>query len=269
MRETWSSWSAVSFGEEAREWHSSPTAVGSPIGRSEVAADRLVRILERLVSAGVSPSEPGPLCQVAADLVVVTGAGVMILADGVPQASLCTTGSVSELIEDLQYTLGEGPCIDAYRTGAPISEPNLVTPVSPRWPAFTPKVIDVGARAIFGFPVRIGAARIGALNLYRDQPGPLSDDQHADALVMADVIARTVLTLQSRTEPGSTPLDFGTDIHAVVHQAAGMVSVQLDIRVADALVRLRAHAYATDRPLNEVAGDVVARTLRFDDLDGR
>ena len=141
--------------------------------------------------------------------------------------------------------------------------------MSPRWPAFTPKVIDVGARAIFGFPVRIGAARIGALNLYRDRPGPLSDDQHADALVMADVIARTVLTLQARTEPGSIPAELGTDIHAAVHQAAGMVSVQLDISVADALVRLRAHAFATDRPLNEVAGEVVARTLRFDDLDGR
>ena len=150
---------------------------------------------------------PGPLCQVAADLVAVTGAGVMILADGVPQASLCTTGGVAALIEELQYTLGEGPCIDAYRTGTAISEPDLVAPVSPRWPAFTPKVIDVGARAIFGFPVRIGAARIGALNLYRDRPGPLSDDQHADALVMADVIARTVLTLQADTEPGSIPAE--------------------------------------------------------------
>ena len=129
----------------------------------------------------------------------------MILGDGVPQASLCTTGGVAALIEELQYTLGEGPCIDAYHTGGVISEPDLAAPVSLRWPAFTPKVIDVGARAIFGFPVRIGAARIGALNLYRDRPGPLSDDQHADALVMADIIARTVLALQAHAEPGSLP----------------------------------------------------------------
>ena len=161
MRETWSSWSALSFGEEAQECDSRPTPVGAAIGRFEVAAERLARILERVVAAGTSPSAPGPLCQVAADLVAVTGAGVMILADGVPQASLCTTGSVSALIEELQYTLGEGPCIDAYRTGAVIAEPDLVAPVSLRWPAFTPKVIDVGARAIFGFPIRIGAARIG------------------------------------------------------------------------------------------------------------
>jgi hypothetical protein len=234
-----------------------------------VAGERLAHVLERLVAAGVSSSTPGPLCEIAADLVAVTGAGVMILAHGVPQASLCSTGRVAALIEELQYTLGEGPCIDAYQTGGPITEPDLAAPVSPRWPAFTPKVIDAGARAIFGFPVRIGAARIGALNLYRDQPGRLSDDQHADALLMADVIARTVFTLQAGTEPGSIPAEFGSDIHAVVHQAAGMVSVQLDISVGEALVRLRAHAFATDRRLNEVAREVVARTLRFDDLDDR
>ena len=191
----------------------------------------------------------------------------MILADGVHQASLCATDGVSERIEELQYTLGEGPCIDAYHTGVAITEPDLVASVSHRWPAFSPKVIDIGARAIFGFPVRIGAARVGALNLYRDRAGPLSDDQYADALVMAEVIARTVLTLPAGTEPGSIPVELGTDIHAAVHQAAGMVSVQLEISVADALVRLRAHAFAIDRPLNDVAGKVVARTLRFDDLD--
>ncbi len=269
MREARSSWSALSFGEEAQVCGSRPIPVGAAIGRFDVAADRLARILERVVASGTSPSAPGPLCQVAADLAGVTGAGVMILAGGVPQASLCTTGSVSELIEELQYTLGEGPCIDAHQTGTPIAEPDLVAPMSPRWPAFTPTVIAAGARAIFGFPIRIGAARIGALDLYRDRPGPLSDDHHANALVMADVIARTVLTLQAGAEVGLIPAELGTDIHPVVHQAGGMVSVQLDISVADALVRFRAHAFATDRPLTEVATEVVARTLRFDDLDER
>jgi hypothetical protein len=269
MRETWSSWSALSFGEEAHECDSRPTPGGAASGRFDVAAERLARILERLVAAGTSPSTPGPLCQVAADLVAVTGAGVMVMAGGGAQASLCSTGRVAAVIEELQYTLGEGPCIDAYQTGAVVSEPDLAVPVSPRWPAFTPKVIDMGARAIFGFPVRIGAARIGALNLYRDRAGPLSGDQHADALVMADVIARTVLTFQAHTEPGSLPAEFGADIHAAVHQAAGMVSVQLGVSVADALVRLRAHAFAADRPLTEVAREVIARTLHFDGLDER
>ena len=114
-------------------------------------------IVARIVGAGGSPSAP-PACQVAADVIGLTGAGVMVLHHGVPQASLCSTGPVSALIEELQYTLGEGPCIDAYRTGTVIAEPNLAAPTTPRWPAFTPEALDAGARAVFGFPVRIGAA---------------------------------------------------------------------------------------------------------------
>jgi len=191
----------------------------------------------------------------------------MVLTNDEPQASLCTAGVLSALIEELQYTFGEGPCIDAHRTGTVVAEPNLLSPIVPRWPAFAPKVVTAGARAIFGFPIRIGAARIGALNLYRDEPGSLTDDQHADALVMADVIARSLLTLQADAAPHTVPVQLDTSLHSVVHQAAGMISIQLDVGVAEALVRLRAHAFRTDRPLAEVASDVIDRRLRFDVLD--
>ena len=69
--------------------------------------------------------------------------------------------------------------------------------------AFTPQAVEAGVRAVFGFPLRVGAVRLGALNLYQDRPGPLSDDQHADALVMADVIARWVLDVQAGAPPGA------------------------------------------------------------------
>ncbi len=85
---------------------------------------------------------------------------------------------------------------------------------------------------------------------------------------MADVIARTILGLQAHAEAGAIPVELYADIHSVVHQAAGMVSIQLAVNVGDALVRLRAHAFGTDRPLIAVAHDVVARRLRFDDLEG-
>ena len=212
---------------------------------------------------------PGSLCEVAAELVGVTGAGVMVLDKGVPQATLCSTDPVSSLIEELQYTLGEGPCIDAYQTGTVIAEPDLSAPSIPRWAVFTPKVLDAGGRAIFGFPIRIGAVRIGALNLYRDRSGPLSDDQYADALVMSDVIARTLLVLQARAEPGSIPSELDFELQSAVHQASGMVSVQLNISVRDAMVRLRAYAFRTDRVLIDVAQEVISRRLHFDDHDDR
>ena len=196
----------------------------------------------------------------------MSGAGVMLLADNRPQASICSTNEVSALIEELQYTLGEGPCIDAHRLGTVIAEPDLAAAKSSRWTAFSPPAIAAGACAVFGFPIRVGAARLGALNLYRDRPGPLDDEQHAHALVMADVAARAVLAAQAEAPPDQLGIDLqgGTDQWLVVHQAAGMVSIQLDITVEDAFMRLRAHAFSTDQLVTEVARDVVERRLRLD-----
>ena len=177
----------------------------------------------------------------------------------------CRCWQVSNLIEELQYTLGEGPCVDAYRRDEVVLEPDLADPAIPRWLAFTPPAVDAGARAVFGLPLRVGAVRLGALNLYRDRPGPLSDGQHADALVMAEVAARWVLEVQAGAPPGglARELEVGADFRFVVHNAAGMVAVQLGVSVGDALIRLRAHAFGIDRLLRDVAQDVVDRTLRF------
>ena len=125
-------------------------------------------------------------------------------------------------------------------------------------------------RAVFGFPLQVGAVRLGALNLYRDQPGPLSDDQHADALVMADVSAAAVLMMQANAPPGklAEELVTGSEFRYVVHQASGMVAVQLNVDIAQAIVRLRGYSFTNDRPLTEVAQDVVARRLRFDAESG-
>jgi GAF domain-containing protein len=172
---------------------------------------------------------------------------------------------VSDLIEQLQYTFGEGPCVDAHDYDRPVLETDLADPAVPRWSAFSGPALDAGVRAVFGFPLRVGAVRLGALNLYRNHPGRLTDDQHADALVMADVAAEVLLLFQNDAEPGqlAAELDAGADFHDVVHQASGMVAVQLGIGVGEALVRLRAHAFANGQPLAEVAVQVTARTLRL------
>lgn len=193
----------------------------------------------------------------------------MLMSKTTSQGSICTTNTVSSVLEQLQYDLGEGPCIDAYTSDRPVTEPLLAAPTRPRWPAFTPPAVEAGARAVFGFPLRVGAARIGALNLYSDRAGALSDGQHADALIAADIAARAVLLMQAGAPPGSLAdeLDAGGDFHWVVHQAAGMVAAQLDIAVVDALVRLRALAFGDSRDLTEIAHDVVARRLRLDPRD--
>lgn len=212
----------------------------------------------------------GRLCAVCVEVTAMSGAGIMLMAGDLPQGSVCTTNDVSALIEDLQYTYGEGPCVDAYRLDHPIDEPALANPSQPRWPAFTPAAVAAGADAVFGFPVGLGGVRLGALNLYRDRPGPLTADQHADALVMSDVAARVMIGMQADALPGSIAIDLeiGANFQFVVHQAAGMVTVQLGVGVSEALVRLRANAFANGRLVADVAVDVVERRLRFDDHDG-
>jgi GAF domain-containing protein len=230
-----------------------------------MADDRSRRILAELAGAGGSGLRTKRLCEVCAEVTGATGAGIMLMSGDTPRGSVCTTNEVSALIEQLQYDLGEGPCVDAYNLDQPVFEPDLANPEPPRWLAFTGPAVTAGVRAIFGFPLRVGGARLGALNLYRDRPGPLGDAQQAEALVMADVVAEAVLLLQANASPGelSAELEGGADFQYVVNQAAGMVAAQLDVTVVLALIRLRAYAFGSGRPLTEVARDVVARTLRF------
>jgi hypothetical protein len=200
----------------------------------------------------------------------MTGAGIMLMSGDVPGGSVCTSDDVSALIAQLQDTLGEGPCVDAYHHDLPVLEPNLQHPKTHRWPAFSGPALDAGARAVFAFPLRVGAVRLGALSLYFHRTASLTDDQHSDALVMADVAAQAIILLQANAPPGklTAALEEGADFQYVVHQAAGMVAVQLGVGVGEALVRLRAYAFGNHRGLPEVAKAVVARTLRFDAHSG-
>ena len=226
---------------------------------------RRLELLARIVDPG-GDLETQRLCDVCADVTGATGAGIMLMSGDVPRGSVCTTDSVSALIEQLQYDLGEGPCLDAYDQGRPVLEPDLASPALPRWPAFAPPVIVAGARAVFGFPIQVGAVRLGALNLYGDAPGSLSDAQHADALLMAGIVGQALLLLQAGAPTGmvASELEANADFQYVVHQATGMVAAQLEVSVGQALIRLRAHAFGNDRSLHDIAREVVDRRLRFD-----
>ena len=232
-----------------------------------MGGDRLFRILAELSSGGVTEPGTARLCEVCAYVSVMSGAGIMLMVGDVQFGSVCSSNGVSALIEELQFTLEEGPCVDAYHQDRPVLEPDLADPSTPRWFAFTPLAVKAGARAIFGFPLQVGAVRLGALNLYRDRPGPLSDEQHADSLVLAGVVAWSVLAIQAQAPPGAlgAELEKGVSFHFVVYQASGMVAAQLGVSEVDALALLRSHAFGHDRSLTEVAEAVVRRQLRFDD----
>jgi GAF domain-containing protein len=227
--------------------------------------DRRLQILEKLVGTDSAALDLKQLCDRSVEVTEMSGAGIMLMSGDTPQGSLCTTNDVSAIIEDLQFTLGEGPCVDAYREDRPVLESDLLHPSVRRWVAFSGPAVDAGVRAVFGFPLQVGAVRLGALNLYRDHPGPLSDTQYGDALIVADITAQAVLAVQADASPGTlaTALEANSNFNYVVHQASGMVAAQLGMTVGQALVRLRAHAFGSGQPLTAIANEVVARTLRF------
>ena len=196
----------------------------------------------------------------------ISGVGVAVMTRLPAQAIRYASNPVSEQIEQLQVVLGEGPCVDAFSSGQPVLAADLDQVAwGRRWPAFVPEALTAGARALFALPLQIGSARVGVMDLHRQVPGRLPGVDLADALVFADATTQALLIEAHASDLRDGP-DLYHSYHAVVHQATGMVKVQLNIGIAEALVRLRAYAYAEERPIEDVARDVVGRRLRFDEL---
>lgn len=213
------------------------------------------------------------LCAAAGKSVDACGVGITVMAPDGVRGVTAATDAAAERLEDLQLTMGEGPCIEAFERGVPVLIPDVVE-VMRRWPGYAPAVHAGGVRAVFSFPLQVGASRLGVLDVFRDQAGPLSREGLAMCLTFADVAVNTLLDGQERVGLGTAGDGFGDGFgdglgdglgpRTVLFQAQGMVMMQLDVSLADALARIRAHAYAANRPLSEVAADIVARRLGFE-----
>uniref|UniRef100_A0AAU3I4V6 ANTAR domain-containing protein n=1 Tax=Streptomyces sp. NBC_01393 TaxID=2903851 RepID=A0AAU3I4V6_9ACTN len=211
------------------------------------------------------------VCTAAVAALPVGGAGVSAMSTTTASHPLCSTDTISEQLEELQLTLGEGPCVDAFTHGSAVLTPDLLTgQLQDRWPVFADAALAAGARAVFALPLQMGAISPGVLDLYADVPTVLSTEELADALAFADLA--TLLLLDARIEETGAPvdgalLDRGFEdlggYRAEIDQAAGILTVQLGVGIDEAFVRLRAYAYIRGRRLADVAADVVAHRLRF------
>jgi hypothetical protein len=205
------------------------------------------------------------LCAVAAEFMALDGAGVALMSDREDLTSLCTSNIAAGALMDLEITLGEGPTTDASR-GDSIEDTNLLGTTESNWSVYRPEAVALGARAVFAYPVRLGAIRFGALSLFRNSPGPLDAGQSSDAYLMASVVGRAILAAQAGTSHdglveelnGASILDFR------VHQAAGMLAVQGSMSAKDALVLLRARAFGMGTQLSDLAERVVSGATRFE-----
>jgi hypothetical protein len=231
-----------------------------------MAVDRLSALLMAMAEPGDEGSPVDRLCAAAVSLLSLTGAGLTLMIDGRLRETAGVSNPQIGVLQELQLTLGEGPCLDAARSGQPVLEPNLTDPATARWPAFGPAALGTGSAAVFAFPLRFGAIGIGVLALYRDRPGSLTADELAYGLLLADVATQIVLGLQAGAPPNTLhELLVEDQAHwAEVHQATGMISVQLEVSTEEAFVRLRAQAFARDEPLRAVAHLIVQGRLRLD-----
>jgi hypothetical protein len=207
------------------------------------------------------------ICGAAAKALPAIGVGVSVMTDSGVRGFAAASDASSQQVEELQYALGEGPCVDAFASRRPVLVAELGNGGMVRWPMYAAAVHDRGVRAVFAFPLQVGAARVGVLDVFRDQPGAMTDEEVALALVFAEIALHAVLDGQKDAPPGAVPegLDEPPVFRAEISQAQGMIMIQLGVTIAEALVRLRAFAYAEGRPLADVARDIVARKLHFDE----
>jgi hypothetical protein len=205
-------------------------------------------------------------CDACPGRVGVTGVGVTIWTGPTTSEPVYATDLVARRLQDLQFTLGEGPCVTALRFGVPVFVPELASRRSQHsWPLFAPDAVREGALAMAAIPMVAGAVRVGLFATYRAMPGPLSATELTDVLLFADIAMQLLLDAWAGA-PGDTGrlLKDGQPLGRLhVHQATGMISVQLGVGIDAALLRLRAYAFVHHRPVTEVARDVVAHRLRF------
>ena len=232
--------------------------------------ERLLEIFGLLARRSHAGASRGSLCSVAAEFTNFDGANIALLLESKQLTSLCSSNAASNALLELEITLGEGPTTDACASDDVICVDHLGDENETRWLTYAPMALANGAASVYAFPISIGAACLGALTLFRWETKALSEEQESDAYLMASVVARAILDLQAGAPRGSIATQLEREAHFdfTVHQAAGMVAVQGSLTLSDALVALRAHAFASNRGLSELAARVVMRRIRYEPSDG-
>lgn len=222
-------------------------------------------ILSEATAVGDKPALAGwlqRLCRTAARDLPAMGVGISILSEGSAPLSVATSSEALVPVEELQFVLGEGPCVDAYASRRPVLVPDLRAAAGTTWPGYAPAAHTHGIRAVFAFPLQVGAARLGAMDVYRDRRGGLTPDTLSRALTFADVtMQRLLLDSEAGTQGVADLFDDIDGNRFEVYQAQGMLMAQLGVSAEQALIRLRGHAFAHERRAIDVAHDIIARKL--------
>jgi hypothetical protein len=234
-------------------------------------AEMRSRLGEAVAGGDPGLSVADRLCVACVGLLDVDGAAISVMLEGVSQGTLGSSSELSRRLDEFQFTYGEGPCVDAVRRGAPVVAEDLANPAEQRWPVYAGAALELGVRAVYALPIVLANATVGALDLYRHQPGPLAGDTRLGGLLAAELAVLPVLGLLTEgadllaLDDGDAAWDHLASLARVeVYQATGMVMGQLGVGAAEALARLRAHAFANGLTAGEVAWAIVDRQLSLE-----
>jgi len=221
-------------------------------------------MVESGISAATRPVD-ADLCTPFLAQLRVTGVAVSMFGGAASETLVCASDPLAARIDELQFDLGEGPRWEALRTRLPVLVPDVHDTSPFSWPVFSKAVLETDAAALFVFPLTVGALDLGVVELHRTKPGNLSHADHAAAGALAGQTAwqllRRVLSVNS---PDTDPaVEAALMSRREIHQATGMVLAQAGVSAADALLLLRAHAFANALTLRETADEVLLRRLSF------
>jgi len=257
------------------------------IARARVSCDGRDRSMfsrdrARLVALADAHSTLDPLlrvksvCRLCLSVTGVSGVSLSVAGGGSPAKHVISTvwgtDVVSLRLEELQLGLGEGPIADALESTLPVLESDLGDVSHRRWRLFAPAAVRTGAAAVFVLPLCAGEwcvageRCLGALSLYRSSIGDLTVEQYEDFRDIADAAMEIVRSggVESGDEASEWTVGSGTGFQPEIHQAVGVIMVDLEIGADEALDRLRGHAFAAEQPISAVARDVVSGRLRLE-----
>jgi transcriptional regulator with GAF, ATPase, and Fis domain len=197
------------------------------------------------------------------ELLDVSAAG-LLLTDG--QGTLRVVAASSErtrLLELFQLQTNEGPCLDCFRTGAPVSVADL--PSASRWPRFTAAAAEVGFAAVHALPMRLRTDVIGALNLFGTNPGGLDEGRLRIGQALADIATIGLLQQRAihRRDVLTEQLQTALNSRVLIEQAKGLLAERLQVGVAEAFAVLRNAARARNRRLADLALGIIDGTERL------
>lgn len=231
--------------------------------RARIARELIVNV-RGLPTAKV----PDALCRACVKLLPdVSGLSLSVQGDDGADTGVvfCASDDVAARLAEIQFTLGEGPCTEAVRLRAPVFATDLTrAPDNRRWPLFCFQAANAGAQAVFSLPLAGNGRPLGTLDLYKNTAGSLSSDHVRTSLLVADAMTHAVTALgHTSSDPQGvvTWLEGVESDREEIHQATGMIMMHLGVTAEEAVLRLRARAFAQGRTSTEIARAVIDRTL--------